>query len=155
MNTAILQTDSESISTREKFTKLLLRKAHVNGYIEGTVDSLGQNQLATSEDLCFRISPFMKAYKSSLAEQIKIQSDIRAQIDIEKSVISIAAIMEESDYLSNLDSIYQLEQAFEYLLAESLPSQRMYCIDTSVLTFSEQSPLDRNIVTNDYPYVID
>jgi hypothetical protein len=101
------------------------------------------------------IRPFMKAYESILAKKLGIQSEIRAQIDTKKSTISVVAIMKESDYLSNLDSIYQWERAIEYCLFPLFLSISISCIDTGVLTYSEQSPIDRNLVTNDYPYVID
>jgi hypothetical protein len=48
-----------------------------------------------------------------------------------------------------------LERTLEEILFKVFPSISTYCIDISVLTCSDQSPLDRNLVTNDYPYVID
>jgi hypothetical protein len=155
MNSTAMQNDSVAVPTQEKFIEFLLSEARTHGYIEGMTDTTEQHQQTVSKALYIRICPFMKAYKSILAEKLRIQSDVRAQIDTKKSTISIVAIIKESDYLSNLDGIYQWERAIEYCLFQLFPSISTYCIDSSVLSYSEQSPLDRNLVTNDYPYVTD
>jgi hypothetical protein len=154
MSSTTVQNNSMSPPTQEEILNFLLSEAHTHGYIAGMTDTLEQHHHAVSKELYIRISPFMKAYKVQLSEKLGIQTDIRAQLDTSKRIISIVAIMKESDYLSNLDPIYQWERAFEDLLFKVFPSISTYCIDLSVLSYSEQSPLDRNLITNDYPYVI-
>lgn len=148
------QTNFDVIANQEVFIEFLLNEARTHGYIEGMTDAVEQHQQAVSKAIHVRISPFMAAYKTLLADKLNIQSDVRAQIDTMKYTISIVAIMQESDYLANLDNIYLFERAVETLLFKSFPSISTYCIDISVLYHSMESPLDRNLVTNDYPYVI-
>jgi len=155
MSSTAVRNNSVSNQTQEEILTFLLNEAHTHGYIEGMTDTLEQHHLAVSKELYVRISPFMKAYKVQLSEKLHIQADIRAQLDTTKRTISIVAIMKESDYLSNLDNIYSWERALENLLFQEFPSIMTYCIDMSVLSCSEQAPLDRNLVTNDFPYVID
>jgi hypothetical protein len=155
MSSSTMQNNSASFQTQDEILNFLLSEAHTQGYIEGMTDTLEQHHQAVSKELHVRISPFMKAYKVQLSEKLGIQSDIRAQLDTTRRIISIVAIMKEPDYLSNLDNIYLWERAFESLLFQEFPSISTYCIDMSVLSYSAQSPLDRNLVTSDYPYVID
>jgi hypothetical protein len=155
MSTAAVQNDPVPNQTHEEILNFLLDEAHTHGYIAGMTDTLEQHHQVVSKELHFRISPFMKAYKVQLSDKLGIKADIRAQLDTTKRTISIVAIMKEVDYLSNLDNIYQWERALEGLLFQVFTSISTYCIDMSVLTYSDQSPLDRNLVTNDYPYVID
>jgi hypothetical protein len=155
MSSTAVQNNSVPIPTQEEILTFLLNEAHTHGYIAGMTDTLEQHHQAVSKELHIRISPFMKAYKVLLSEKLGIQADIRAQLDTTKHTISIVAIMKETDYLSNLDNIYQWERAVEGVLFQAFPSISTYCIDTSVLSYSDQSPLDRNLVTSDYPYVID
>ncbi len=155
MNSSTVQNHSASFQTQEEILTFLLNEAHTHGYIAGMTYTLEQHHQTVSKELYYRINPFMKAYKVLLSEKLGIQADIRAQVDTTRHIISIVAIMKESDYLSNLDIIYQWERAFENLLFQVFPSISAYCIDMSVLSYSAQSPLDRNLVTNDYPYVID
>ncbi|MDD5672636.1 MAG: hypothetical protein PHC61_00610, partial [Chitinivibrionales bacterium] len=131
MSPATVQNNSSSLQTQEEIFTFLLEEAHTHGYISGMTDTQEQHHQAVSKELHVRIKPFMKAYKGLLAEKLAIQADIRAQLDTTKRTIAIVAIMQESDYLTNLDKIYQWERALEDLLFQVFPSISSYCIDTS------------------------
>jgi len=148
-----LEISSPLLINEKDRLECLLEEARINGYIQGMTDSLEQNQQAITSVLYACIMPFVKAYQIILNKKMNIKADIRAQFDPNSHTIGIVSIMEESVYLEKFEEIYLWERTFEDILFKQYPNLRGFCIDISVLPYSDKSPLDRNLVTNDFPYV--
>jgi hypothetical protein len=153
MPTSLLP-NNPKVHDEEDMLSCLLDEARINGYIQGMTDTTEQHKQTISNVLHSCIPPFMKAYQIVLEKKLNIRANIRAQFNINAHIISIVAIMSEDDYLKYYDNIYLWERAFEDILLKQYPNMYGFCIDISTIPFSDKSPLDQSLITNDFPYVI-
>ena len=132
---------------RERLEKAAYARGHNDGFIAGLEPNYKKQDGALAQVLDI----FVTGVQIYLRESFDSNIGLRFKCDSKNSRVSIAVIVPTKVYMKDHKTIYARLFEIEKIL-EREPAFSYMVIETPVITFSEEIPLDSDAIEADFPY---